>query len=135
MKKLLLILLCLPMIFSCGEKKEENDLTRDNLKGKVKEIIQVQHKYLSGSQAHLNPLKLEDIAKKVNLDISSISRAVKSKYIDTPQGILSLKSFFTSKIVKKSGKIVGADELKNTIIEISKKYEAIVNFIQTELKW
>jgi len=42
MKKLLLILLCLPMIFSCGEKKEENDLTRDNLNGKVKEIIQVR---------------------------------------------------------------------------------------------
>ena len=30
------------MIFSCGEKKEENDLTRDNLNGKVKEIIQVR---------------------------------------------------------------------------------------------
>jgi hypothetical protein len=42
MKKLLLILLCLPMLFSCGEKKEENDLSRDNLKGKVKEIIQVR---------------------------------------------------------------------------------------------
>jgi RNA polymerase sigma-54 factor len=92
----------------------------DSLLKVVKEIIQVQHKYLSGSQAHLNPLKLEDIAKKVNLDISSISRAVKSKYIDTPQGILSLKSFFTSKIVKKSGKIVGVDELKNTIKKIIK---------------
>jgi hypothetical protein len=42
MKKLLLILLCFPMLFSCGEKKEENDLSRDNLKGKVKEIIQVR---------------------------------------------------------------------------------------------
>ena len=42
MKKLLLILLCLPMLFSCGEKKEENDLSRDNLKGNVKEIIQVR---------------------------------------------------------------------------------------------
>jgi hypothetical protein len=30
------------MLFSCGEKKEENDLSRDNLKGKVKEIIQVR---------------------------------------------------------------------------------------------
>ena len=42
MKKLLLILLCLPLLFSCGEKKEENDLTRDNLKGKVKEITEVR---------------------------------------------------------------------------------------------
>ena len=42
MKKLLLILLCFPMIYSCGEKKEENDLSRDNLKGKVKEITEVR---------------------------------------------------------------------------------------------
>jgi len=39
MKKLLLILLCLPMLFSCGaEKKQDNDLTRENLKGKIKEM-------------------------------------------------------------------------------------------------
>ena len=42
MKKLILILLWFPMIYSCGEKKEENDLSRDNLKGKVKEITEVR---------------------------------------------------------------------------------------------
>ena len=38
-EKLLLILLCLPILFSCGaEKKQDNDLTRENLKGKIKEM-------------------------------------------------------------------------------------------------
>ena len=38
MKKLLLLLLCVPLIFSCGEK--DNSLTRANIKGNVKEIIE-----------------------------------------------------------------------------------------------
>ena len=90
----------------------------DTLRKVVNEIIHIQHDYLSEKQQHPNPLKLEDIAKKIDMDISSISRAVKNKYIDSPLGTLSLKSFFTSKIIKKSGKIVGAEELKTVIKNI-----------------
>ena len=90
----------------------------DTLRKVVNEIIHIQHDYLSEKQQHPNPLKLEDIAKKIDMDISSISRAVKNKYIDSPLGTLSLKSFFTSKIIKKSGKIVGAEELKTAIKDI-----------------
>ena len=90
----------------------------DTLRKVVNEIIHIQHDYLSEKQQHPNPLKLEDIAKKIDMDISSISRAVKNKYIDSPLGTLSLKSFFTSKIIKKSGKIVGAEELKTAIRNI-----------------
>ena len=90
----------------------------DTLRKVVNEIIHIQHDYLSEKQQHPNPLKLEDIAKKIDMDISSISRTVKNKYIDSPLGTLSLKSFFTSKIIKKSGKIVGAEELKTAIKDI-----------------
>ena len=94
-------------------------LFRSNtLRKVINEIIHIQHDYLSEKQQHPNPLKLEDIAKKIDMDISSISRTVKNKYIDSPLGILSLKSFFTSKIIKKSGKIVGAEELKTAIKNI-----------------
>ena len=94
-------------------------LFRSNtLRKVINEIIHIQHDYLSEKQQHPNPLKLEDIAKKIDMDISSISRTVKNKYIDSPLGTLSLKSFFTSKIIKKSGKIVGAEELKTAIKDI-----------------
>ena len=88
------------------------------LRNVVSEIIDIQHDYLSEKQQHPNPLKLEDIAKKINMDISSISRTIKNKYIDSPLGTLSLKSFFTSKIIKKSGKVVGAEDLKTAIKDI-----------------
>ena len=43
MKKLLLILLCLPLLFSCEGEKKENDLTKYNIKGKVNEITETKY--------------------------------------------------------------------------------------------
>ena len=43
MKKLLLMLLCLPLLFGCGGDKKENDLTEYNIKGKVKELIETRY--------------------------------------------------------------------------------------------
>ena len=71
MKKLLLILLCLPLLFSCGENK--NSLTRYNIKGNVKEIIEtsfdakeafgeLQKKNL-GTRGNTNMMRMEIIQK------------------------------------------------------------------------
>ena len=88
------------------------------LKNVMNEIIGFQNAYLSGNQEYPNPLRLEDIATKLDMDISSISRVVKNKYVDTPLGIISLKSFFSSKIVKDSGEVIGTKELKDTIKDL-----------------
>ena len=88
------------------------------LKNVMNEIIGFQNAYLSENQDYPNPLRLEDIATKLDMDISSISRVVKNKYVDTPLGIISLKSFFSSKIVKDSGEVIGTKELKDTIKDL-----------------
>ena len=88
------------------------------LKNVMNEIIGLQNAYLSGNQDYPNPLRLEDIATKLDMDISSISRVVKNKYVDTPLGIISLKSFFSSKIIKDSGEAIGTKELKDTIKDL-----------------
>ena len=85
------------------------------LKDVIEQILLVQGDYLSSKAEFLNPLKLEDIAKKVDKDISSISRIVKNKYIDSPVGLISLKSLFSNTLIKKSGKIASANELKKVI--------------------
>ena len=85
------------------------------LKNVMNEIIGFQNAYLSENQDYPNPLRLKDIATKLDMDISSISRVVKNKYVDTPLGIISLKGFFSSKIVKDSGEVIGTKELKDTI--------------------
>ena len=88
------------------------------LKNVMNEIIGFQNAYLSENQDYPNPLRLEDIATKLDMDISSISRVVKNKYVDTPLGIISLKSFFSSKIIKDSGEVIGTRELKDTIKDL-----------------
>ena len=50
---------------------------------------------MSGDEKKLKPMILKDIAEKVNMDISTISRVANSKYIDTPYGTKLLKTFFS----------------------------------------
>ncbi len=87
------------------------------LKDVIEQILLVQGDYLRNKSEFLSPLKLEDIANKINKDISSISRIIKNKYIDSPIGLISLKSLFSNALIKKSGKIASANELKKVIIE------------------
>ena len=91
------------------------------LKGVIEQILLVQGDYLSEKSEFLNPLKLEDIAKKIEKDISSISRVIKSKYIDSPIGLVSLKSLFSSALIKNSGEVSSSNELKYMISNIIEK--------------
>ena len=90
----------------------------NTLKDVIEQILLVQGKFLSNKSEFLNPLKLEDIADKIDKDISSISRVVKNKYIDTPIGLISLKSLFSNALTKKSGKTASTNELKKVMLEI-----------------
>jgi RNA polymerase sigma-54 factor len=87
----------------------------------MKQILLVQGDYLSEKSEFLNPLKLEDIAKKIEKDISSISRVIKNKYIDSPIGLVSLKSLFSSALTKNSGEVSSSNELKYMISNIIEK--------------
>ena len=90
----------------------------NTLKDVIEQILSVQGNFLSNKSEFLNPLKLEDIANKIDKDISSISRVVKNKYIDTPIGLISLKSLFSNALTKKSGKTASTNELKKVMLEI-----------------
>ena len=91
------------------------------LKNVIEQILLVQGDYLSEKSEFLNPLKLEDIAKKIEKDISSISRVIKNKYIDSPIGLVSLKSLFSSALIKNSGEVSSSNELKYMISNIIEK--------------
>ena len=90
----------------------------NTLKDVIEQILLVQGNFLSNKSEFLNPLKLEDIANKIDKDISSISRVVKNKYIDAPIGLISLKSLFSNALTKKSGKTASTNELKKVMLEI-----------------
>ena len=103
------------------------------LKGVIEQILLVQGDYLSEKSEFLNPLKLEDIAKKIEKDISSISRVIKNKYIDSPIGLVSLKSLFSSALIKNSGEVSSSNELKYMISNIIEKEDKSSPFSDSDI--
>ena len=62
-------------------------------------IMDMQKAYfLSGNEMDLKPMVLKDIAEKVNLDISTVSRVTSSKYVQTPFGIMLIKNLFSEAV-------------------------------------
>ena len=53
-----------------------------------------KHYFISGDEKDLSPMILKDIATEINMDISTVSRVINSKYVETLFGVFSLKHFF-----------------------------------------
>ncbi len=79
-------------------------------------ILEYQHKYFyEGDETCMRPMILKDIADVTNLDISTISRVVNSKYIQTHFGIFPLKYFFSEGMQTDSGEEVSTREIKKIL--------------------
>ena len=92
-------------------KQRQNTLQRT-----MQAILDFQHDYfLDGDDAKLKPMVLKDIAEKTGFDISTISRVVNSKYIETHFGIFPLKYFFSEGMENSEGDEVSTRELKKAL--------------------
>jgi len=82
-------------------------------------IMNYQKEYfLTGDETKLKPMILKDIAELVNLDISTISRVVNSKYVQTPFGTFLLKSFFSESMTNTDGEEVSTREIKKILQDV-----------------
>ncbi|MBR4821771.1 MAG: RNA polymerase factor sigma-54 [Bacteroidales bacterium] len=94
-------------------KQRQNTLQRT-----MQAILDFQHEYfLDGDDTNLKPMVLKDIAEKTGFDISTISRVVNSKYIETHFGIFPLKYFFSEGMENKEGEEVSTRELKKALLD------------------
>ena len=85
----------------------------------VDAIVTFQKDYfLSGEESDLKPMILKDIAEKISMDISTVSRVANSKYIDTPYGINLLKNYFSEGMMNKDGDEISTIEIKKTLKQI-----------------
>jgi len=88
----------------------------------MKAIMDFQKDYfLSGDESDLKPMILKDIAEKIGMDISTVSRVANSKYVDCPYGIKLIKSFFSEGITNNQGIEVSTIEIKKELKEIIEK--------------
>lgn len=82
-------------------------------------IVKLQKEYfLTGDEKNIKPMILKDVADITGFDISTISRVVKSKYADTPNGIILLKNLFSDSLTNDDGEEVSTKEIKNHLQEV-----------------
>lgn len=90
----------------------------DTLMRTMQTILDFQREYFQdGDKSKLKPMILKDIADRTELDVSTISRVVNSKYIQTSFGIILLKSLFSEGMQTTSGEEVSSHEIKTILQE------------------
>ena len=95
-------------------QQREQTLTRT-----MEAIVALQRPFfLEGDESLLRPLILKDVAEYTGYDISTISRATISKYVQTPFGIFPLRYFFSDGITNAEGEEVSVKEVHNIIKEL-----------------
>ncbi|MBQ2394280.1 MAG: RNA polymerase factor sigma-54 [Alistipes sp.] len=88
----------------------------DTLMRTMRTILDYQSEYFKdGDKSKLRPMILKDIADRTDLDVSTISRVVNSKYVQTSFGIILLKSLFSEAMQTENGEEVSSYEIKNLL--------------------
>jgi len=97
------------------------DQRRKTLFEVMNQIIIHQPEFFDGNIEKLSPMRLKDISDIIGLDISTVSRATRGKYVETPYGIFELKSFFTDDYTLFDGEKVSVQEVKMALKKIIDK--------------
>lgn len=84
----------------------------------IRELLEYNRDYFTGKCSFLKPLTIQELAEKVGVHKSTLSRMVANKYIDTPTGVYPLRRFFTSKLKRVDGGCASSDYVKKRIKSI-----------------
>ena len=86
--------------------------------------------FLTGDERKLKPMILKDIADKIHMDVSTVSRVANSKYVDTPYGTKLIKEFFSESMKNDQGEDISTREIKKilqTIIKAENKKKPLTD--------
>ncbi len=90
----------------------------------AEEIFRYQRAFLDKGISALEPLRMQEVADRAGVHISTVSRAVAGKFAQTPQGIHPLKFFFTSGTKVESGGVASQTSVKQRIVELVEEEDA-----------
>ena len=98
------------------------DDRNENLLKTMKAIVKAQEQFfLIGDDQLLKPLVLKDIADKVGLDVSTISRISRMKYVTTDVGTFQLKHFFSESMIDNEGTQISTRSIKSALQDLVNK--------------
>ncbi len=88
---------------------------RETLTNVIMKIAEKQQEYFFEGPTHLNPLTMKELAQELNVHESTISRAVREKYVQTPSGMVTLRSFFSMAVPSMSEKGASSTQVKHSL--------------------
>lgn len=91
---------------------------RNTMLAVMHSIVEHQHAWFEYGHGHLKPLIYKDIAEDIQMDISTISRVVNGKYVQTEWGVFELRYFFSEGIATDGGEEVANKEVMAILREI-----------------
>lgn len=90
----------------------------DTLLAVTQQLIKRQAAFLGGEQRTLVPMNIQEIAEQMGMHESTIARAISNKYLSCPQGIFSLRSFFTQGLLCQNGQKVSNHTLRQLLAQM-----------------
>jgi len=84
-------------------------------------IVDFQRDFMEKGVGSLKPLKMQRVADAVGVHVSTVSRAIADKYVDTPQGVFPLRSFFSGGTISTDGHISSWKTVKDKIRDLVEK--------------
>jgi RNA polymerase sigma-54 factor len=84
-------------------------------------VVDRQKDFLENGPAHLRPMLIKDVANELGVHSSTISRVVTNKYVNTPQGVMELRKFFTIGLESRNGEELSIAQVKMKIKELLEK--------------
>jgi len=100
---------------------ESIEQRRNTLEKVTRAIIQHQRSFLNKGPEYIETLKMQQIADLVGVHVTTVSRAVDDKWVQTPRGIFSLKRFFGGGTQTTTGEEVAWETIKQKLLEIIEK--------------
>ena len=97
---------------------ESIEQRRSTISRVAQAIVDHQTEFLNKGPEHIEPLKMQQIADKVGVHVTTVSRAVDDKWVQTPRGIFPLKRFFVGGTVSAGGEEVAWDAVRMKLQEI-----------------
>ena len=91
---------------------------RETIQQVTETIVSIQNGFLENGATDFKPMTLEQIAKRIGKHKSTVSRTVTGKYLQTPHGILELRSFLSSRVKQKNGDFLSSKAIKSKIKDL-----------------
>ena len=99
----------------------------------MESIIEEQQEFFDKGPAYLRPLIMEDIARKLGINVATVSRVANDKYVQTPQGVREIKYFFNSGVARADGDSLTKSTVKQQIARIIENEDPAKPFSDQEI--